>query len=388
MRLKKSNFLIVLLSIIAITNISIIISANDAWSLMASDRDHDGILDDLDECPLVSENYNRFEDTDGCPDSVIEEKTKFEFPDTDGDGFEDRVDNCVNLPETFNGYLDNDGCPERLPNDLKPESDSDFDSIPDSIDACPMEKETINGFKDADGCPDSLDSSTSKPSGDSLTDDQCRDAKVAVKRINTKSVVCVSLDTAKKWEEYGIATIVSQPSEVEEITEVPKIIGVKTYDEVLNPRQIEYPNHQGFNDLHIEAINHLIPDGDDSVLDMIVHHHCKMYNDMTAACLLFPTGMGDQDKPYGIEYVIGADSYAELSDEEKTFWHYHKTELPNVNAKLPDLTLDETKPLMPILNETYGKVVYFWKLGDKYPIGEPFVVVIEELYKDKKHDSE
>ena len=74
--------------------------------------------------------------------------------------------------------MDNDGCPERLPNDLKPESDSDFDSIPDSIDACPMEKETINGFKDADGCPDSLDSSTSKPSGDSLTDDQCRDAIV------------------------------------------------------------------------------------------------------------------------------------------------------------------------------------------------------------------
>ena len=47
----------------------------------------------------------------------------------------------------------------------------------------------------------------------------------------------------------------------------------------MNPRQTEYPNHLGFNDLHIEAINHLIPTDDHSVLDMIVHHHCKVYDD-------------------------------------------------------------------------------------------------------------
>lgn len=103
---------------------------------------------------------------------------------------------------------------------------------------------------------------------------------------------------------------------------------------------------------------------------------------MTAVCLLFPTGMDDQAKPYGIEYVIGADSYLELEDEEKIYWHYHKTELPNVKATLPDLTAEEAEPLMPLLNETYGKVVYFWQIGDKYPIGEPFIVVIEDLYKN------
>jgi DNA-binding beta-propeller fold protein YncE len=108
-----------------------------------------------------------------------------------------------------------------------------------------------------------------------------------------------------------------------------------------------------------------------------------MYDDMTAACLLFPTGMGDQDKPYGIEYVIGADAYAGLAEEEKNYWHYHKTELPNVMAILPDLTAEEAGPLMPILNETYGKVVYFWQIGEQYPVGEPFVVIIEELYDDE-----
>lgn len=30
-------------------------------------------------------------------------------------------------------------------------------------------------------------------------------------------------------------------------------------NELLNPRQIEYPAHLGFNDLHIEAIRHIDP---------------------------------------------------------------------------------------------------------------------------------
>lgn len=234
MRLKKLNFLIVLFSIIVITNISIVISANDAWSLMASDRDHDGILDDLDECPFVSENYNKFEDTDGCPDNVVEEKTKFEFPDTDGDGFEDRVDNCVNLPETFNDYLDYDGCPERLPNDLKTEIDSDSDSIPDSIDACPMEKETINEFKDADGCPDLL-TTPSKISTERITDEnQCLGGKVSVIRFNSQETICILPDTAKRWEDLGIAKIIF-PASLEKTSELEKMDDMPTPDEDLPP---------------------------------------------------------------------------------------------------------------------------------------------------------
>lgn len=155
----------------------------------------------------------------------------------------------------------------------------------------------------------------------------------------------------------------------------------KIYNETLNPRQTHYPNHVGFNDLHIEAINHIIPNGDDSKLDVIVHHHCKVYDDMTASCLLFPTGMDDQDQPYGIEYIVGADAYEGFSDEEKVFWHHHKTELPNVKATLPDLTAEEAEALMPMLNETYGKIIYFWQLGNEYPTGQPFVVVIEDLYR-------
>ena len=156
-----------------------------------------------------------------------------------------------------------------------------------------------------------------------------------------------------------------------------------TYNEVLNPMQIEYPVIHGFNDLHIEAIRHINPyvNGDffANHLNIIVHHHCKVYDDNTAACLLFPTGMGDQDKPYGIEYVITSEQYQTLSDDEKQYWHYHKTEFPTAKAAFPDLQKDELDKVQPVLDETYGKVFYFWQYPDKFPIGEPQVLKIQQL---------
>src|SRR5918993_4725357 len=156
------------------------------------------------------------------------------------------------------------------------------------------------------------------------------------------------------------------------------------YNKDLNPRQIDYPAILGFNDLHIEAINHLNPNMTSShngtdVRNLIVHHHCKMYDDMSAACLLFPTGMNDQDKPYGIEYVIPANMYNTLPEEEKKYWHHHLTELPRVKATTPDMTAEEAAKVKPVLDGTYGKVVYFWQLGDPLPIGEPTAIIIEDI---------
>ena len=155
------------------------------------------------------------------------------------------------------------------------------------------------------------------------------------------------------------------------------------YNETLNPRQIDYPHVLGFNDLHIHAIRHLDvnqSDGPaDHLLQTIVHHHCKVYDDNTAACLLFPYGMTDQDKPYGIEYVITTDQYQELPDEEKQLWHYHKTEFPRALATFPELTDEELSEVQPVLDETYGKVIYFWNYGDTYPMGDPYVLVVQDI---------
>ena len=99
------------------------------------DRDGDGLLDPVDQCPEKPENYNGFQDEDGCPDD----------PDSDGDGIADSVDQCELAPEDKDGYLDSDGCPE---------PDNDLDGLLDGVDKCPNEPEDFDGYQDEDGCPD------------------------------------------------------------------------------------------------------------------------------------------------------------------------------------------------------------------------------------------
>ncbi len=134
------------------------------------DRDGDGYKDDVDQCPDDPEDFDDFEDEDGCPE-----------PDNDKDGILDVDDKCPNDPETKNGYQDADGCPDsttfdrdgdgipddqdKCPDDPEdkdnfedadgcPDPDNDKDGIPDVNDLCPNEPEDKDGFEDADGCPD------------------------------------------------------------------------------------------------------------------------------------------------------------------------------------------------------------------------------------------
>jgi OOP family OmpA-OmpF porin len=101
------------------------------------DRDGDGYKDDVDKCPDEPEDFDGFQDADGCPD-----------PDNDQDGILDVDDKCPNNPENMNGIEDHDGCPEGV------DGDRDGDGIPDSKDKCPNDPEDRDGFQDADGCPD------------------------------------------------------------------------------------------------------------------------------------------------------------------------------------------------------------------------------------------
>ena len=104
------------------------------WHFGAGDCDEDGIFGSQDKCPREKEDYDGFEDTDGCPD-----------PDNDMDGILDVDDACPDDAEDFDGDEDEDGCPD---------VDRDGDGIMDMDDACPDDPEDIDGFEDADGCPD------------------------------------------------------------------------------------------------------------------------------------------------------------------------------------------------------------------------------------------
>ncbi len=140
------------------------------WAEAALDTDHDGLIDDLDKCPTEPEDFDTFEDTDGCPDL-----------DNDHDGVPDTQDghqangalvfadglkgfgDCMNTPEDADGFESGDGCPEL---------DNDGDGVPDTRDGhvvngsmaqtagfagfgdCMNAPEDADGFQSDDGCPD------------------------------------------------------------------------------------------------------------------------------------------------------------------------------------------------------------------------------------------
>jgi outer membrane protein OmpA-like peptidoglycan-associated protein len=114
------------------------------WRLVSSlglrtepnpDRDADGLLNRADSCPRGAEDFDGFQDEDGCPDV-----------DNDNDGFIDSSDQCPMEA----GVLETMGCPANaaLP------GDADGDGFVDLQDACPIDAEDVDGVEDTDGCPE------------------------------------------------------------------------------------------------------------------------------------------------------------------------------------------------------------------------------------------
>lgn len=121
---------------VAESNAQIAISAASRRECM-DDTDRDGIPDPFDDCKEDPEDFDGYQDQDGCP----------EDQDTDGDTIMDSKDACPTQPEDFDGVDDEDGCPERV-------QDQDGDGILDDQDQCPQQPEDPDGFEDLDGCPD------------------------------------------------------------------------------------------------------------------------------------------------------------------------------------------------------------------------------------------
>jgi outer membrane protein OmpA-like peptidoglycan-associated protein len=112
------------------------------------DRDGDGLPDSEDRCDRESEDFDGFQDEDGCPD-----------PDNDQDGILDADDQAPNESEDMDGFEDEDGIPDpdndgdgvldtedRCLNEAGvavtrgcPDPDTDEDGVPDRVDNCPEE---------------------------------------------------------------------------------------------------------------------------------------------------------------------------------------------------------------------------------------------------------
>ncbi len=128
------------------------------------DADGDGFLDVDDECPNEPEDFDGFEDQDGCPDL-----------DNDSDGILDVNDGCPNDPEDIDGFEDEDGCPD---------PDNDGDGILDVDDQCPNEPgpPENNGCpdpdRDGDGVPDRVDNCPDEPG--TVENHGCQEAQLVV----------------------------------------------------------------------------------------------------------------------------------------------------------------------------------------------------------------
>ncbi|MGM0595870.1 MAG: OmpA family protein [Myxococcota bacterium] len=192
-------------------------------SVKVTDSDGDGIPDSKDKCPNKPEDFDGFEDKDGCPDK-----------DNDGDGIADSVDKCPgkdkdkennfkDVAEDIDGFEDKDGCPDK---------DNDGDGIADSVDKCPGKDkdkennfkdvaEDIDGFEDDDGCPDKdndkdgipdvKDKCPNKPEvfNGYLDKDGCPDKlkliKITKKKIELKQKIFFAYNKAKiRKKSYGL----------------------------------------------------------------------------------------------------------------------------------------------------------------------------------------
>lgn len=94
----------------------------------ADDLDEDLVRDDLDLCPYIAEDLDRFQDGDGCPE-----------PDNDLDMLTDAYDGDPMGPEDWDGFEDDDGIPD---------TDNDRDGVADLEDKCPSE-----AAETETGCP-------------------------------------------------------------------------------------------------------------------------------------------------------------------------------------------------------------------------------------------
>lgn len=100
-------------------------------------------------------------------------------PDMDGDGLGKEQDKCEDQAEDFDGFEDSDGCPD---------PDNDGDGILDTEDSCPQKAEIINGIDDEDGCPDEGKTTIASQDGH-LTMDQKVFFTTGSDKLNQKSKV-------------------------------------------------------------------------------------------------------------------------------------------------------------------------------------------------------
>lgn len=98
------------------------------------------------------------------------------------------------------------------------------------------------------------------------------------------------------------------------------------------------------------------------------YHYCKPLNDDFTQCVLYD-GAGPDARLIGVEYLVSADVFEKMPQDEKAYWHDHKYEVDAKLLKSLTQTGEEEKATMAKMRTLYGKVVHTWSSGKDYPRG-------------------
>ncbi len=110
--------------------------------------------------------------------------------------------------------------------------------------------------------------------------------------------------------------------------------------------------------------------------DMIAHRWCKPVAGGLIECQLYDSDNADA-RLVGVEVVVPTATYNSFTAAEKGMWHYHKTEIPKVQATLPDLSPEEAAKVVKSIEETYGKIYLLWDPSrSKLPTGTPSATIL------------
>ncbi|KAI5791952.1 secreted protein [Geopyxis carbonaria] len=106
------------------------------------------------------------------------------------------------------------------------------------------------------------------------------------------------------------------------------------------------------------------------------NHHCAIMSTSFIQCAIYVPDSSPA-RLAGIEYIITADAFAELPEDEKALWHSHRYEVMSGLLIQPGLPDNVDDAVMAILVNSYGKTWHTWRWDQRHnslPLGIPELV--------------
>jgi hypothetical protein len=110
---------------------------------------------------------------------------------------------------------------------------------------------------------------------------------------------------------------------------------------------------------------------DDMGRQVEAYHFCIHLRHDMHQCIIFDSNKPDA-RLIGIEYIISAERFRQLPDEEKRLWHSHHFEVKSGQLVAPGIPEMAEHAYFQDLVSTYGKTFHNWQIDrDDFPYGIP-----------------